>query len=668
MARRGTAEPAPSTVVLQISAALAAPPPRRGAGRRGTSSTLPPPLSCPLMTVVGCNVGLLSIGFVAFLLYTSFIVNVLVPRFQGGGASGMQAWHRIAAISPGHPGSTDPPSPAPSHGATPAPPPSHSDGRALSDEGVEALSKLGLVLERLRAVAATMRSRPQYQNVTSTHIFRTAVPEAYWLSAPLVNRFLSAFHPATPEASRRFTIATFGGSVSAGHDNPSYLDAYPEQLAADLRTVLTDEHFEHRNRAIGNSDTVQTLPCMPGRAGLGESRVDVVVWEFAMNDAGARTGDHHAWHQIVARSGAVPMEVPFSTSGKDLECKMRPADGGEGDALPANETANAHGVYASSTAAPFALEPVFGSMGWFTCDMKRGIQTHGSVYCGADALQMPRLRASWHPNERGHRLMADQLMFYYSSAIAGAAVSLRRMIVALDSVTLPPPVVHGAIRDDWLPPAVLAGCRTRPCRSSRIPRCFDMWKPSYDNLESLMDNSTGGTWHTRQSGKVGLEHRPPAMHYQKLCLGGNHSAGPLTLRLPRSAGSSSLIAATPLNDCSKGEASGVPCGSATLAPHATNGTTFSILVDGQPASLVDDDGHNKTAKCQSCVSRLGHAADCRDLYDREGGRWWGCSMVPLILHEGPFADVEAEHTITIQVNAEAGDKEFCLRNIFWMYD
>jgi len=614
-----------------------------------------------MATIISCSICSVLLLSLLLFLYTwtlySFVGPALAARHP----------NRLAVIGrhPRH-RPTLPPSPS----FIPVPYFPSNSGEIDPAEDVKELAKLGQLLERLAGVASTARNRPAYQNATSSHLFRTAIGEAYWLSAPLVNRFCTSLHPATAPASRRFTIATFGGSVSAGHDNPSYLLAYPEVLAADLRTVLSDAHFEHRNRAIGNMDTTQALACMPGRSGLGQSRVDVVVWEFAMNDAGARTADHHAWHQTVVRSGAVPVEVPFATSGRDVECTVRPENDTrrDVDALPASDVHDAQSVYAASTAAPFTLHPVFGSMGWFTCDMKRGIQSHNSVYCGNDALQMPRLHSSWHPNERGHRLIADQLMWYYGSAIAGAVVSLRRMISAVGTAGLPRLRVHGAVPDELLPKPVLDGCRTRLCRSPRIPQCYDMWKPSYNNLEALMDNSTGSTWHTRQSGGVGLEHRPPAMLYQKLCLGGNHSDGPLTLRLPREAADASLIAATTLNDCSKGPASTTPCGAPTFDAAPDKGSPYSILVDGKPAELVDIHGHNKTAKCMACTSRVGHAADCRDLFHREGGRWWGCDVVPLIVHEGPFADREAEHTITIQVSSAADDKEFCLRSLFWVFD
>jgi len=502
---------------------------------------------------------------------------------------------------------------------------------------------------------STIRNRPQYANHTTDHLFLHPFYPFRRLLPSLVNRFHWRFQVRKahtgPTASQppAFVWASFGGSVSAGHDSPNYTVAFVERNAATLGAALGT--VDHRNRALGNTKTTENLYCMPSRAGLREKggdevSVDAIQWEFAMNDAGTVTCDHLLWDRAIASGGAIPFHVSFSVGKHEAFCVKQEDANATVDIVPATDVADPYSPYLVQLSSAGATVDYFGG---FHHEPKTALNPGRSAHCGSEAMQIEKLHTSWHPNIRGHQLLGDQLSYLWLRHALAADVTSHRFRqhgAAFGTRKRPQPSA--------MPPLGETQCQTR-MRNYEPPGCASMWKPSSLDLESLIRSPAHmGGWHSRLAGGVGTVHRPPNFLYEKLCFGGNATAGSLTLTLPKAAVGASLIFVTPTTDC-RGREATVFCGEHT--DHWRD-DTVSLSLNGRPV--------RSQPVCSACTGRKGADADCDYIFPRSAGRWWSCEMTPYIVYDGePLAGDKVELSIRPLANV-TGD--ICLRDVVWVHD
>lgn len=296
-------------------------------------------------------------------------------------------------------------------------------------------------IDAARTAALALRDR-----LVERAPFRDATSFARTMPIAGAEHVLASKYAHSMTTRQAFVVGVLGSSNAACHDT-EVSTCFPTYFAEDLVPLLEpmSVRVELRNHAMGNINSIYTAMCIDTL--LGDD-VDVAFFEFLMNDAGMVCLP--ATHEALVRR-ALQMPKQPTVTFVEIEGGRR-ADGGPREPVVGELDRHAYG------GAHVQLRNYYAEFDVHHMEMLDGLHTVDHI----EGWRYEDLFVTFHPGPRGHRYLADQLLYYHVAAF----------LMALDLLA-DAPTAYAAPRRRPLPPALYCG---EWC-GDELPDCYTSFQP-----------------------------------------------------------------------------------------------------------------------------------------------------------------------------------------------
>ena len=221
-----------------------------------------------------------------------------------------------------------------------------------------------------------------------------------------------------------------GSSNTAGHDN-MFMSTYPMQLQSILRPLWKEigykgAAFRVSDRAVGGAiGTDQLAWCIPQITGGNAEKVDVIVWESTMNDAGSEVSRRHTMEEHIRNS----LSVYGGTYNNNIP--NRPVwhgviAGSNGD------RPNKFGQRPPMYAGYNDLVEQYADFGAGIVEFAPHAGMNPMKAKDPDHWSDEHFYVTWHPGPVGHRIYAEIIANFYLEAALTVLEDISKTIIDLE--------------------------------------------------------------------------------------------------------------------------------------------------------------------------------------------------------------------------------------------